>query len=383
MTRRLRRWAGWLATVVTMAGALAQASATLRAHEIRPAIATLSTPDASSYAITVSLNLEALLAGIGPEHQDSNDAPEARQYNGLRALPPEVLRQRFDAFAARWLGGVRLEIDGRAATPRIVAVEIPTVGELALARISTVDLAGPLPKGAAAVRWTYASAFGASVIRVKPPGGGETQAAWLKAGEAGPLMQLAGGPATTFVARLIEYAAIGFTHILPKGIDHILFVVGLYLLSAAWRPLLIQVTAFTIAHSITLGLGLYGVVQMSPAVVEPLIAASIVYVAVENVLTPRLTVWRPYIVFAFGLLHGLGFAGVLHEIGLSRPDYAVGLIGFNLGVELGQLAVIALAFLATGYWFREMPWYRRRIVQPASIVIALIATYWTIERLLV
>ena len=100
---------------------------------------------------------------------------------------------------------------------------------------------------------------------------------------------------------------------------------------------------------------------MSPAIVEPLIALSIVYVAVENILTTKLTPWRPFVVFGFGLLHGLGFAGMLHEIGLQRADFLTGLVGFNIGVELGQLAVIGMAFLATAMWFGRAPWYRSRM----------------------
>jgi len=177
-----------------------------------------------------------------------------------------------------------------------------------------------------------------------------------------------------------QYAALGFTHILPKGLDHILFVLGLFLLATRVSPLLWQVTAFTVAHSITFGLAMYGVLALPPTLVEPLIAASIVYVAVENIFTARLHAWRVFIVFGFGLLHGLGFAGVLNEIGLPRAEFLTGLISFNVGVELGQLTVIVLAFLAVGLGFRNRPWYRQRIVVPASAVIALVGLYWTVER---
>ena len=119
---------------------------------------------------------------------------------------------------------------------------------------------------------------------------------------------------------------------------------------------------------------------LSPAIVEPLIAASIVYVAVENLLTSRLHSWRVFVVFGFGLLHGMGFAGVLQEVGLPRSEFLAGLLAFNLGVELGQLTVIGLAFLAVGLWFRERPWYRARIVLPASALIAATGLYWTVER---
>jgi hypothetical protein len=146
-------------------------------------------------------------------------------------------------------------------------------------------------------------------------------------------------------------------------------------------PLLWQVTSFTVAHSITLGLTIYGVVSLPASVVEPLIAASIVYVAVENMLTAQLHVWRVFVVFGFGLLHGMGFAGVLQEVGLPRAEFLTGLISFNLGVEFGQLTVILLAFLAVGIGFKDRPWYRRRLVLPASALIALVGLYWMVQRI--
>src|SRR5262249_54583299 len=142
-------------------------------------------------------------------------------------------------------------------------------------------------------------------------------------------------------AVLANYIALGFTHIIPEGTDHILFVLGLFFFATTWRSLLSQVTAFTVAHSITLALSMYGVVSAPARIVEPLIAVSIAIVAVENILVRRPHRWRPLLVFAFGLMHGLGFAGVLRELGLPRQDFGLALAGFNIGVEAGQLAVIA------------------------------------------
>ena len=113
-------------------------------------------------------------------------------------------------------------------------------------------------------------------------------------------------------------------HILPKGLDHILFVLGIFLLSPRWKTMLLQVTAFTVAHSITLGLSIYGIVSLPSRIVEPLIALSIAYVAIENLLTRELKPWRLALVFMFGLLHGLGFAGVLRELGLPREEFLTG-----------------------------------------------------------
>jgi hypothetical protein len=140
-----------------------------------------------------------------------------------------------------------------------------------------------------------------------------------------------------------------------------------------------QVTAFTIAHSITLGLSMYGLVSLPPRIVEPLIALSIAYVAIENLVTRELKPWRVALVFMFGLLHGLGFAGVLRELGLPRDEFLTALLTFNLGVEGGQLTVIAGAMMLTAA-FVNKDWYRQRVVVPASLAIAAVGIYWTMAR---
>lgn len=179
----------------------------------------------------------------------------------------------------------------------------------------------------------------------------------------------------------ILYLQLGFTHILPLGFDHILFVLSLYLLSPKLKPVLWQATAFTVAHSITLGLAMFKVFTPSPAIVEPIIALSIMYVALENIFSPTLKKSRIGIVFLFGLVHGMGFANALGSLGLPQHSYLTSLVMFNVGVELGQLAVIVSVFLLFGKWFGNKPYYRKAIVIPLSILITLVAGYWTIERL--
>jgi hypothetical protein len=176
-----------------------------------------------------------------------------------------------------------------------------------------------------------------------------------------------------------RFVVLGVTHILPWGLDHVLFVLGLALLSPKLGPLLAQVTAFTVAHTLTLALSSYGVVQLSPRIVEPLIALSIVYVAVENVISPKLRASRIVLVFAFGLLHGLGFAGVLGEIGLPEGQRLTALLGFNVGVELGQLGVIALAAVTLGAWVK-LGGDRKPLVRPASLLIAAVGLFWFVQR---
>ena len=128
-------------------------------------------------------------------------------------------------------------------------------------------------------------------------------------------------------------------------------------------------------------MSVYGIVSVSPKVVEPLIAVSIAYVAIENIFMSELKPWRVALVFAFGLLHGMGFAGVLKELGLPRSEFVTALVSFNVGVEAGQLAVIGAAFLLVGWYCGRRHWYRRLVVVPASALIACTAVYWTVERL--
>ncbi len=179
----------------------------------------------------------------------------------------------------------------------------------------------------------------------------------------------------------ILYLKLGYTHILPLGFDHILFVLSLFLLSPKLKPLLWQATAFTIAHSVTLGLAMYHVITPSPRIVEPVIAISIMYVALENIFSPRIKTSRIGIVFLFGLVHGMGFANALGEMGLPQNAYLSSLIMFNVGVEFGQLTVILAAFFLFGKWFGQKYYYRKAFVMPLSIVITAIAGYWTIQRI--
>jgi hypothetical protein len=173
----------------------------------------------------------------------------------------------------------------------------------------------------------------------------------------------------------------GFGHVVPAGVDHILFVLGLFLLRRSWRPIILQVSAFTLAHSATLALVTLGRFEASPKVVEPLIAASIALVAFENLWKPVYSLRRLLVVFCFGLVHGLGFASGLNDLTIPKGSLLAALAGFNLGVEAGQLATIAGAFALTG-WIRDDTAFRRYVAIPGSVAIGVAGVYWTVERLI-
>jgi hypothetical protein len=181
---------------------------------------------------------------------------------------------------------------------------------------------------------------------------------------------------------VLFYLKLGIAHIVPMGIDHILFVIALCLLNNKLKTILWQATAFTVAHSITLALSMKSIVTIPSDIVEPLIALSIVFVAVENILISELKVWRILIVFLFGLIHGLGFAAALNEIGLPRNKFFTSIISFNAGVEIGQILVILFVYLLIIFPLCNKIWYKKGVVYPISMLIASIGVYWTFLRLM-
>lgn len=176
------------------------------------------------------------------------------------------------------------------------------------------------------------------------------------------------------------YLQLGFTHILPYGFDHILFIVGLYLMCKTMKQVIMLATTFTIAHSITLGLSMFNILSIPSYIVEPLIAVTIAAVALEVILVNDFKKITIAIVFFFGLIHGLGFASALQELGLPQNQFGYALVLFNAGVELGQIAVIFLAYILFGRWTKNKIWYKQKVAIPLSVVIGLTAVYWAFER---
>ncbi len=345
------------------------------AHEIRPAIADLFLEN-GEYRLEIQLNLEAIIAEIGSEAKNTQESPNADQYDALRAMEPAELDAGFDraAFAEKMI----VLLDGQPTQPTVISVEIPEAGDLTLRRDSNIVVTGMLGSSRE-LQLGWDAAYGEIIIRLIDEEN-DFNAYLTKGGISDPISTV-GATVIGFWANLVNYVVVGYYHIIPKGIDHILFVVGLFLLSTRFKPLMWQVTSFTLAHSVTLALGVLGIIVIPASIVEPLIAASIVYVCVENIFMSKLSRWRPILIFSFGLLHGQGFAGALAEFGLSQNNIASGIIGFNLGVEFGQITVILVCFLAVGFWFSRRPWYRKFITIPASLVIALIGSYWVVERI--
>jgi hydrogenase/urease accessory protein HupE len=356
-----------------------------QAHELGLTRATVTFAADRTYTVEVLVDPESLLAKL---EILAGRSPSA-------AVPVDELPARIDALGTILRERVVILFDGVPQQPEFayipgppVPVTVPATPATAMspatAATATLQFSGRVPGGARAFQINYGLVLGSYALTIKNDAGAAPVTNWVAGGQNSDAVDLTRGlvPLSRWTVAK-QYLVLGFEHILPKGLDHILFVLGIFLLSPAWRPVLWQVTTFTIAHSITLGLTIYGIVSLSPAIVEPLIALSITYVAIENLFTSTLKPWRIALVFAFGLLHGMGFAGVLSELGLPRSEFFTALVTFNIGVEAGQLAVITLAFLAVGWWRRtESGRYRRWVVVPASVLIAICGAWWTITRAL-
>ena len=350
------------------------------AHPLAFTEVTLTLREGGAFEADLIYDLDALALGVP---LDTDDAELAA---ALANLPPDEFATRVAGLRRLFKRRVRVRFDGRPTpfevsfsdhgTSRATDAAIPTVLGL------TARLTGRVPEGASTVGFFASRAFGEVHLTIVDTARAVEVRSLLEPGARSDPLDLTGpitAPGRLEVAR--RYLWLGFVHIVPEGADHILFVLGLFLLSARLRPLVWQVTAFTVAHAATLTVAALGVVSLAPRLVEPLIALSIAYVAIENILTDRLTRWRPVVVFGFGLLHGLGFAGVLGELGLPERERLLALVTFNAGIELGQLAVLAAAAGTLG-WFRAKPWYRRRLAVPTSAVIGLVGVTWAIQRAL-
>lgn len=325
------------------------------------------------YAIEITTDASSLMEKLDTVAGSPMDATTAR-------VDAATLKKRLVARDEAFRQRVTVSFDGTEIRPDAhYTVSAPS--DALSPAIATIRLTGDVPRGASHFTWSYSWTFASYALSVTN-GSAAATTEWLEGGQASaPVALAAPSPAIGRTAVAWQYLWLGFTHIVPHGLDHMLFVLGLFLLSGRLRTVLAQVSAFTVAHSITLGLSIYGVISVPSAVVEPLIAVSIAYVAVENLLLKELRPWRIALVFAFGLLHGLGFAGALRELGLPRAEFMTALLTFNAGVEAGQLAVIAAAFAMVGWHCRSQAWYRQRVVVPASLLIACVALYWTVERI--
>lgn len=357
--------------VPVIVGLVSLAGSDAFAHEIGTTRVSVVFQEDRTYDIEIVTDavslVEKLEASVG-RPPSADNTPNRLQ--AVLSTCGEIFRRR-----------VKVAFDGLEDHPAI-SFAVSPLADVASPALATIRLAGDVPLETRAFTWTYSWTFASYALMVTNTGSDHPVTEWLEGGQtSAQIAVMAPPPPVSRLGTAWRYLLLGFTHIVPHGLDHMLFVLGIFLLTGRIRSVLWQVSAFTVAHSITLGLSMYGFVAAPSSIVEPLIAVSIMYVAVENIFLSELKSWRIALVFGFGLLHGMGFAGALRELGLPRSEFLTALLTFNVGVEAGQLAVIGAAFLLVGWHWGARAWYRSRIVVPASLLIACTAVYWTFERL--
>jgi len=357
-------------------------SSTINSHEIKPAIVDLIIADGQA-SIDFKINAEQILSGVdASQYQDTNDAPQAKLYDQFREKNEEELKQDIQQ---NWnLFQDQITINGlEGSSLSLVDLMIDQDVNPEYPRDTNLKTEAPLNQNEITIQ--FATELGPVVIRQFEDISKENMifSTYLQPGEISA--ELSPVSQATMTQTVIEYIILGIEHIVPKGLDHILFIFGVFFFAVKLKPLLWQVTMFTLAHSLTLILASLKLVFIPASIIEPLIALSIGYVAFENIFQrqskfhSRSNTIRYAVIFFFGLIHGLGFAFVLEDIGLPTGQLILSLLSFNIGVEIAQIGLVVLAYLLMFYPSKQL-WYRKAIQIPCSLVIGLIGIYWFFER---
>ena len=365
----------------------------LYADVVKPALIEINVNQLGQIEVEARVSIEALLTGINSQYKNTQEAPNADEYDVLREMQSDELEDKFLEFQKLFINQISLKRHasknsiGEEIPLKVSDVKIPEPGYTKVPRISLIKLKSEIALDQVAISWYYPMAFGDNAVRLRQIDDKNkkyhwSEWQWLRKDNPSKPFSLTEVVAKRPLIQVVsDYIALGFQHIIPKGLDHIVFILGLFFFSVAIKTLFWQITMFTLAHSITLGLSMNGIINLPSSIVEPLIAVSIIYIGIENIFSKNLKNSRLLLVFIFGLLHGLGFATVLADFGLPDNDFILALISFNIGVELGQLAILLIAFLLIGIWFKNKSWYRASITIPASLMISTVGIYWFIQRL--
>ena len=353
------------------------------AHELRPAIANLNIYEEDNITnanLSIQLNLEAIIAGIETKHSNTKESEKFGEYQDLREMNPAILLNQFNSKIKNFDNKINLTSYNSNLNLILISVVIPEVGNTDVIRdtIVTFDIQNIKEER---FKFSWDKNLGSIILRINSIYNKPLYTELIEDGKKSKWFSIKNKTEVELFQNIKEYTLLGFKHIIPRGLDHILFVLALFLLSPKLRPLVLQVSIFTLAHTITLFLGALKIISIPAIIIEPIIALSICFIAIENLFTENIKRTRSYIIFIFGLLHGLGFAGVLNEIGVSTNLFISSLISFNLGVELGQISVIILSYTLIVLLFQKKSWYRNRITKPISMIIASTGFYWFIERL--
>ncbi len=324
------------------------------------------------------------IAYMLPETRDVPGGPPLSRAAVMKSPPAELARIRRETentlrklirltFAGKDLAW-RVEFPDFEKEPFVLP---PDAGDIAL--LSTRLVIDAVP-GAGDLRVHWSGEQETELIVITEQGDDEDVVSTLPGGSLMLLKQEDSGKSVPVEKPVTGgWLQLGYSHVLPKGLDHLLFILGLFLMVPKWKPLLGQSLLFTLAHSVALALAVFGWVHLPAKPVEVLIAVSIAFIGIENLFTRQIGRQRLILVFGFGLVHGLGFASVLADKvkSIPRAQLAGPLLGFNVGVELAQITVLAAAFVV----FRPMGKWTRLAQTTGSTFVALAGIAWVVQRL--
>jgi hypothetical protein len=247
---------------------------------VKPALVEISVYTDERVEIEIRTSVEALLTEINGRFRNTTESPNAEEYDRFREMSADDLTVAFRSFHDRLLNGVQLAVDGKAVPLQIAAVDIPPPGYTKVPRASVIYLEGHIPRDALALTWYYPLAFGDQAVRVRQVNEDTNQWHWSahqwiredRPTDPFSLTEIFGQPSQIKVMN--TYVEAGFFHIVPRGWDHMLFIMGIFLMTLKLKPLIWQATMFTLAHSITLTAGVFEWIRLPVAIVEPLIALS-------------------------------------------------------------------------------------------------------------
>ena len=353
-------------------------------HEIKPSIADF-TYDENFLNIKIRLNAELILSNIDASKiSNTNSSSLSDIYDKLRILNKIELEELFKSSWQEISTNIDIKINNETKKINLINIEVEDIKNFEISRDTHIYLQVLLNNNSEYFTFSWIKKYGPIILRENSNHKLEDElfTEYLQSGIESNQFSFNEKNFKNRLNSFIKFFVLGVQHIIPKGLDHILFIFGLFLFSSSLKKLITQITIFTIAHSITLIFVSLSLMKINPQIVEPIIALSIVYVGIENIFKNYVKEYLRYVVILFfGLLHGLGFALVLSDIGYRSTDLFINLISFNIGIEVAQISIVLVLYLLVASNFAKNKNYRMFFQVPSSILISSIGLYWFFERI--
>ena len=353
-------------------------------HEIKPSIADF-TYDESYLNFKIRLNAELILSDIDASMvSDTDSALLSEIYDKFRILNKKDLTQKFQNSWSQISSNIDIKVNNETKQKILLKIEVEDIKNFEISRDTYIYFRVLLDNDSEQFTFKWTKKYGPIILRENNNDKLEDKLVteYLQSGIESNKFSFKENNSDNILSSFTKFFVLGIQHIIPKGLDHILFIFGLFLFSLSLKKLITQITIFTIAHSITLIFVSLSVMRINPQIVEPIIALTIVYVGLENIFKNYIKEYLRYIVILFfGLLHGLGFALVLSDIGYKSTDLFINLISFNIGIEIAQISIVLVLYLLITLNFAKNKNYKILFQVPSSILISIIGLYWFFERI--